>query len=467
MSGRLAALLAAQGLYLAIGAGLLPLLRIARSREALSHRIGLAYILGIATTGALAANLALLDLSLGLAGLSVLAALSLAAGLIVARSWRTADRRPRDTQHPISRVVAATASAALLVILAFAARTFAVKPLTEWDGWAIWGLKARALYDFGGTTGPVFETYQPVTHPIFLPALEAVGHHAMGAYDATLIHVQLIALAFGFAAAMWSLLGDRVPHGFVALGLLAILSATPVLNQLSSNLADIPLAFFSALGLVSLGRFLAARETWTLVTATPFLGAAMLTKSEGLLFGLAAFAAAAAVLTAERDTRRLAHVGLSALAAVALLVPWRIFLAVHDLKNPEYSLSNGISPGYLADHADRVSPAVSRLSHELWSGDWAQLVALALVSVAAGVLAACYGLAVFAALWLLLSFAGLVVIFWISVLPVELTLTWTAGRVVDSLVVGSASLGLLLCGEAWRAVRATGNFPAASGQSKA
>src|SRR5207247_4605967 len=134
---------------------------------------------------------------------------------------------------------------------------------------------------------------------------EAVDYRAMGVYCATLVHVQLIALAFGFAAAMWSLLADRVPVGILALGLLALLSAGPVLAQLSTNLADVPLAFFCALGLVSLGRFLATTETWMLVTATLFFGAATLTKSEGLLFASAAFAATAIVLAVARHGRSL------------------------------------------------------------------------------------------------------------------------------------------------------------------
>ena len=110
------------------------------------------------------------------------------------------------------------------------------------------------------------------------------------------------------------------------------------------------------------------------------------------------------------------------------------------------------APTYLADHSDRVAPAASRLWHELWSGGWGQLVPLAIASVVAALIAARYRLASFALVWVALSFGGLVLIFWISVLPVELTLTWSAGRVVDTMVVGSASLALLLTGEAWNAL---------------
>ena len=57
--------------------------------------------------------------------------------------------------------------------------------------------------------------------------------------------------------------------------------------------------------------------------------------------------------------------------------------------------------------------------------------------------------------WALFSFAGIVLVFWISVVPVELTLRWAAYRTVASLVIGAAALAPLLAAEAW-SVRETG-----------
>jgi hypothetical protein len=453
--GSLAGLVAAQFLYLGIGAGLMPLLRIVSTSAQLVPRLGLAYMVGVAATGILAAHLALLDVPLGLLELSLLAAVSLALG---GRRLRRLERGSIRTTRPgrlelAGAVVAGAAALTTLVLLVHAARAFAVRPLKEWDGWAIWGLKARALYEFGGTYGPVFTTYQPVAHPILLPALEATAFRAMGAYDATRIHVQLIALAFGFALALWGLVGDRVPLVFTALTLLALFSAPAVLEQLSTNLADIPLAFLIGLGVASLARYVLDGEGWTLVCAALFLGAAMLTKSEGLLFFAAAVLACAAVLAVGRADR-LPRLALAAGAALAILAPWRIYLAAHDLRNPEYSLSDLLRPGYLADHADRVSPTVSELWSQIWSSGWALLAPLALAAVWAAILAARYRVAAFALAWPVLAFLGLTAIYWISVVPIKLTLTWTADRIVASLVVGSVALVPLLAGEAWRVVSA-------------
>ena len=144
------------------------------------------------------------------------------------------------------------------MLLAHAAHAYSVRPLLEWDGWAIWAMKARALYDFGGVAHGVFTTqpYGPLQHPLFLPALEATGFRSMGAFDGTLVHVQLALLGFGFAAALWTLLRERVPEALAGATILAVVAADSTLRQLAANLADIPLAFLVALGVVALARTL-------------------------------------------------------------------------------------------------------------------------------------------------------------------------------------------------------------------
>ena len=129
---------------------------------------------------------------------------------------------------------------------------------------------------------------------------------------------------------------------------------------------------------------------------------------------------------------------------VLILLPWRIYTGVHGLKNPEYSLGDALSPSYLADRSERVRPAFEGVWHQVWSSGWSWLVPLALVAFAAALLARCWRLAGFAAAWALLSFGGIVLVFWISVVPVELTLRWAAYRTVASLVIGAAALAPLL-----------------------
>jgi hypothetical protein len=449
VTGSLAGLLFANALYLVIGIALLPLLRVARTREELWAKLGLAYMLGVAATGALAAHLALIGVPVGLVELAVLAV------LVGIPAWLRIRRLPAGPSDTLSlgfrwvglasRIAGVASFVLALVLLAHAAHAYSVRPLVEWDGWAIWAMKARALYDFGGVAHGVFTTqpYGPLQHPLLLPSLEATGFRSMGAFDGTLIHLQLALLAFGFAAALWTLLRERVPAAFVGATILAIVAADSTLRQLASNLADIPLAFFVALGVVALARTLLEDDVSLRPVAAVMLGAATLTKPEGLLFALAALVPFVAIV-------RTRSALLTAAAVALILLPWRIFVAVHHLKNPEYSFGDAVNPAYLSEHSDRVSPAIAGVWHQVWSSGWALLVPLALIAFAGALLARRWRLAGFAAAWALLSFGGIVLVFWISVVPVELTLKWAAYRTVASLVIGAAALAPLLAGEAWR-----------------
>jgi hypothetical protein len=438
-------LLLANALFFAIGAGLLPLLRIAPDRSSLVERLPLAYPVGVAATGIVAAHLALIDVPLGLVELVVIAAVVLFFGLRGVRG--SSKDRPTSPREPLwSRIVGAGTLVVSLVLLGHAWATYEIRPLLEWDGWAIWGTRSRALYEFGGATGPVFtsDVYLPLQHPLLLPSLDAIDFRAMGTYDPTLVHVQLALLAFGFLLGFVSLLRDRVPFALVGATALAVLSAEPVLKQLSTGLADVPLAFFVALGLLGTGRWLASGERWALVAGTLFLGAATLTKSEGLFFALAALLALAPFAWSRRR-----ELGVAAAAVVAIVLPWRLFVSLRDLPLVEYRFRDAVSPAYLSDHSDRVGPAVRGLGGELFSGDWGLLVPLFLVAVVAAVLARRYALAGFAVVWTALAFCGLVLVYWISTIPVDLALVWSGDRTIVTIVVGAAALAPLLAGAAW------------------
>ena len=444
MTGSLAGLLFANALYLALGVALLPLLRVARTQDAIWSGLGLAYMLGVAAVGIVAAHLALIGVPMGLTELVVIA---LALGIAAWRRARRLGPRPRTRlrKRGSETVIGVAAFAVALVLLAHALHAFLVRPLVEWDGWAIWAMKARALYDFGGVAHGVFTTqpYGPLQHPLLLPALEATGFRSMGAFDGTMIHVQLALLAFGFAAALWTLLRPRIPAAFAGAAILAIVAAESTLQQLASNLADIPLAFFVALGVVALACALVDDEANLLPFAAVVLGAATLTKPEGLLYAVAALIPFVAIARTRASL-------LTAAAVALILLPWRIFTSVHGLENPEYSFGDALDPRYLADRSERLRPALDGVWHQVWSSGWGWLVPVALLALASALLAARWRLAGFATAWALLSFAGIVLVFWISVVPIELTLKWAAYRTVASLVLGAASLAPLLAGEAWR-----------------
>jgi len=116
----------------------------------------------------------------------------------------------------------------------------------------------------------------------------------------------------------------------------------------------------------------------------------------------------------------------------------------------EYDLSAALSPSYLSDHSDRVSPAARGLSDEIFTLDWGVLPLVFAAALLAAVVARRYAVAAYAAIWVALAFVGLLVIYWISTIPIGLALVWSGDRTIITVVVGAASLAAVLAGAATR-----------------
>ena len=414
MTSAILALALANLLALALGCGLLPILRLARTRRELLVRLPLAYAVGLAATGILAADLAVVDVPVGRIALPLLAAASLALGLPglpAGEPWRP--RRPRPAELPTLIVLAAAAAFAVP-----AARLAAVEPLLEPGGWEIWGTRARALFLFGHPGGPVFTdpVYAGLQRPLLLPGLEAVGFRFMGEFDGTLVHLQLIALAVAFAGGAWTLLHRWASPLVLAASLLAIVTAPAFFDRLLSGSADIPLAMFVALGVASLAAWARSGEVGFLTAAALFLGAAALTDNAGEWLAVAALVAAG-LATRPAAWRPLAAAGT---AVLTIDLPWGIWL---------WRAHVGRQPG--------TTPAAGGLWHELWRAPgWGYLLPLALLGLAGALLQRRVRLALFASGWVALSFAGLVAL--------RNSLPSSAGEIAGSLLLGSVLLAPVL-----------------------
>ncbi len=367
--------------------------------------------------------------------LALLAAATAVAGLrTLPRSTRSYARGSLWLSLPAYALLAVTAAFAVPF-----ARLLTVKPLTDFDAWAIWVMRARALYDFGHPIAPVFTTapYAALQHPLFLPALDALDFRAMGQFDPTLVHLQMLGFGIAFVGGGWTLLREHASPLMLAATLLAVVTAPTFVIQLQTNYADVPLAVFVAVGTAALALWLRRDAPGLLPAATLFLSAAVLMKNEGEMFALAAFIAAA--LVAQRSQRR--SLGLAALVVVAVDLPWRIWIWAHNVKIAEYSIGNLFSPSYLYDHRDRVGPS----ARELWSQfsrleAWSYLVPLIVLGLAGALALRRVRPVLFGVVWLLLSFAGLLAIYWISTNPISSHLFNSSDRTVDSMVIGGALL---------------------------
>jgi len=180
------------------------------------------YLAGLAIVGILSAHLALVHVTFGWTALALTAAVALGAWLVRARGRKLlSSLRPR---RPTA--VGLLALGLLGVLLARAWPLFAAKPLDDYDAWAEWGMKGKALTLLGWADPGLFAApaARPlnINYPLLLPSLESVAARAMGGFDPQLIHLQFLLFAVAFFAALYGLLRDRVPIWLLAPVLVAL-----------------------------------------------------------------------------------------------------------------------------------------------------------------------------------------------------------------------------------------------------
>ncbi|MFI5379707.1 MAG: hypothetical protein ACHRHE_10445 [Tepidisphaerales bacterium] len=171
-------------------------------------------------------------------------------------------------------VTALVASAALCICLAQTCD----KPLGEWDGWAIWNLKARFMFRGGADWTGMFSRHIWFSHPdypLFIPA--SVARFWTYLQGETTVVPQLVSVAFAtlvvgllFASLAW--LRGLVP---ACLGTLLLVSYEPFLVYGGAQMSDIPLSFYVLAAVVAVA--IAGR---LLVLSGVLIGCALIVKNE-------------------------------------------------------------------------------------------------------------------------------------------------------------------------------------------
>ena len=274
--------------------------------------------------------------------------------------------------------------------------------------------------------------------PIFLPALDALSAEALGRFDPRLIDVEAAVVLVAFGAAVWALLRLVVPPAAAAAVAFALTGSAPLAVNAGANYADAVLAVFTALGLVLLFLWLTRDGTTWLALAALFFGTAAVTKSEGLLFAVAAIVAALVVAPRFERSRRL--VGAFALGCLAPAAVWSVVDRLNGPGPDNLDLGRLAEPGVLVE---RVPPAIDAMAGELATGWPLALVALAVTLLAAAFTRTWRG-AVFVLAWAGLSFGALVAVYAFSTNPIDWHLGTSADRVVFSIALGVATVAPIL-----------------------
>jgi hypothetical protein len=252
----------------------------------------------------------------------------------------------------------------------------------------------------------------------------------------TLLPLQQCIVSIAFLASVPALVGRRA-QAWILFPVLALLAVAPEFWQrMASVLPDQTIGYLVSLAVLACVIWLRERRGAWLALAVVLLGAAVLTKAEGLFFG-GALAVVMAVVAARRRAGRQA---LALFLAPALLLPWKLWLWRHGqpLGPSEYHVSNLLRPQYLASHAWRLRYASDHLLSLIFDfGSWRLVLPLALLAVVL-VARAAWRVAAVVALWLLLAFGSLSAVYWIGYPEVHWYVATSAKRVAGTLPIVAA-----------------------------
>jgi hypothetical protein len=450
MTRELAGLLLANALLLPIGVSVALLVGAIRSRWELVTRLGLAYLAGLAVVGVTAATMAVARIPVGRAALVVLALASVAVALPRLRRLhrRTVMRTHARTRSDVLLPLVGLSAVAAILLRAWPA--FVSAPIEEWDAWAIWALKGRALYELG-LADPAFFASASNTHsayPLLIPALEAIQFRAMGTFDPQAIHIQFLLIGVALVAGIGGALYDLASPWLLWPSLVAIATAPAVLGELLTAYADIPLAAFFAVGTAAAARWLVSNERWALAAASLLYAAALLTKYEAMVFVACAFLALVAALAHRRELRaRGKPLVPAAVAAATPLAVWRVYVAAYDLE------TGHAGPGDFAFQSEIFVIALRRLIGEtLDVTSWGYLVVASVIALVGASLTRGDGrsLALFGMIVVSVPLVALALNYAASPTPHDWYLATSADRVVSSLVLAGAALVPLLGTQALR-----------------
>lgn len=433
--------------YLGIGVSLLRWLRMVDWGPSLLARGGVAYLAGVSVTAIASAHLALigwlpgaLEIE-GVAGVTLLATIRFAGPASGASRLKVGDA-----------LASFLAASVALVQVVHALPTAYVKPLRfeEWDSWAIWSLKGRALSEFGTAQGQVFldRAYQlsHLDYPILQPTLSALAGSSVGGWSVPAMRMQLVLLA---AASVWAIVGlaeTRLTAVALGAAVVAITSQPWFLEQLLTGYADVPVAALAGASLVAIANHAVRGDRRMLVLAALFGGAAGLIKNEGALAVVVTILAFVVHLAVARRWLDLRSLGLAALGTLALWAPWRAFVAIHGLPSNDFQLADAFHPTILRDRFDRLGPATRAVWDQLEPSSLTAPLALLAAALVAAALARRWADVAGALCWLGFSIAGLAVVYWISGTPLPFQLATSVDRVTVTVLLGATLYSAVLVG---------------------
>ncbi len=260
-------------------------------------------------------------------------------------------------------------------------------PLYDWDGFAIWGLKARVLFTTSLRERPEYFFQAPLSfshqdYPLLVPFLTAGVYGAVGQVNDQLGKMPQLLLYVALACTLYHALRWKLPRGAAAILALIGISVPVLIRWAGAGNADLALTTYYGASVYYLVRGRWEEDCRALVLAGLLTGFMAFTKNEGL-----ALAAINLLVLALFSLRRPGGAPgrmlvLFFLAAALVLAPWLWWSL--DLPRTHEDYASRLTIAGILDNLDRLGTIFSEFGRQIvawerWGFLWGLLFSSALL----------------------------------------------------------------------------------------
>lgn len=349
-------------------------------KDSFPLRCSLAYGFGTGVFGLLMFYLSYLGFQLNLINLSLLTIPFLTIFILkLARGFKLSFS-PRSIQKLFKQNGIIDYLLILLIIINLALIVFKALflPMHLPDDRAQWGLKAKILYyDKTIYSEDFFDQLRiklHVNYPFLIPLLESGFYSFMGEMNDRLVKIPFplffINLLLFFYASQRRYFSNRHALLFTCILTILPLFIKDMNGSPSTGYADIPLAFYYTVSIISIFHWMKTNKWSDLTLAALFIGFAIFTKNEGMVLWIIMISLIALYLFAvykKNKINKLGSLAIFILLPLIILIPWFHFSSTIAVPywDKDWSLSY-LNPDYISSHFYRIPPIVMEMKNNFF-----------------------------------------------------------------------------------------------------
>lgn len=251
-----------------------------------------------------------------------------------------------------------------------------LRPLSGWDGWAIWVIKGKMFYIDGFVNPQVYHILKegyPFVVNLTISFIYLVLGGANDKVMLLLFYIFYLLVSLQFFNISRDYIGKTKALFFTFL-LMSLQNMIRHGGRYEAGYADLAMGYYIFLSVSLLIEYIKLKNYKLLILLSIFLGITRLIKDEGLVFGLVI--QAILVYYTILKVRNIKHFALSLIWLIPL-IDWQIFKYRHNIN---YTLYNKVNP-----HWERIGSIIQEISRELisiknWNLLWSSFILVILIN---------------------------------------------------------------------------------------